>query len=301
MADEPPMPGDSRARAGGGTAKVDDGKMRRQHEMLARAFLRLIEGGHSGRVFGICGAQGSGKTTAAKCLRQSLELAGLRVAILSLDDLYLTHEERLDLGATVHPLLATRGPPGTHDVELGLAIVDQLLAGRTTRIPRFDKARDDRRHLTDWDVFAGPADVVLFEGWCVGAEGQADEMLAVPINALERERDPDGVWRRYVNAALAGPYRPLFARIDHLTLFLAPDFNVVTRWRQDQERDLSVACPSADDGAVRTMDDSQLEEFVQHYERLTRHIMAEMPSRADCVVSLGPDREVRSLTSAWRS
>ncbi|SFK06254.1 kinase [Caulobacter sp. UNC279MFTsu5.1] len=239
-------------------------------------------------VVGICGPQGSGKTTTVRVVAALLEARGLKVATLSLDDLYLPRADREALARDVHPLLRTRGVPGTHDVALGLAVLDGLAGEGETALPRFDKAADDRAPVATWPVVAGPVDVVLLEGWCVGARPEPAEALVAPINALERERDPDGAWRAHVNAALAGPYRALFARVDLLVLFTAPDFETVLAWRREQEvklRDRLVAM-----GRAGAMTDDEVAVFVQHYERLTRHIAREMPPRADIVVALDEDR-----------
>ena len=185
-------------------------------------------------VVGLCGAQGSGKSTVAAGAAAALEADGLRCAILALDDLYLSKADRERLARGVHPLFATRGPPGTHDVELGLTILRALKTGETARAPRFDKLCDDRSPKA-WRTETEPFDVILFEGWCVGAAPQAEAALADPINALERDEDPHGVWRRFVNAALAGPYRSLFAQFDRLVMLQAPGFDVVERWRLQQE------------------------------------------------------------------
>lgn len=241
-------------------------------------------------VVGICGPQGSGKSTTVRVLAALLEARGLKVAVLSLDDLYLPRAGREALARDVHPLLRTRGVPGTHDVALGLAVLDGLAGEGQTALPRFDKARDDRAPVDAWPLVAGPVDVVLFEGWCVGARPEPPEALARPLNALERERDPDGVWRAHVNAALAGPYRALFARLDLLVLFTAPDFETVVAWRQEQEAKLRRRLAEAGEGADRAMSDEEVAVFVQHYERLTRHIAREMPARADLVMTLDADR-----------
>ncbi len=241
-------------------------------------------------VVGICGPQASGKSTAVLVVRQLLEQRGLTVATLSLDDLYLPIEDREALARDVHPLLRTRGVPGTHDVALGLAVLDGLAGPGATAVPRFDKATDTRAPAESWPVVEGAVDVVLFEGWCVGARPEPDKALARPVNALERERDPDGAWRAHVNAALAGPYRALFSRIDLLVQFVAPDFDTVLVWRQEQERKLRDRLAAAGQGRGRAMDDAEVAAFVQHYERLTRHIAREMPARADIVIRLDGDR-----------
>lgn len=241
-------------------------------------------------ILGICGAQGSGKSTLAEGLAQRLRDTGLRIAVLSLDDLYLTRAERVALARTIHPLLATRGVPGTHDVALGLAVFDGLAAGGCTLLPRFDKATDDR--APSGVRIDGPVDVVLFEGWCVGAVAQEASALATPINDLERLQDADGHWRHHVNAALAGEYQHLFGRIDALVLLAAPDFAKVRDWRIEQEEGLRQSLRAAGRSTEGTMDDAQVASFVQFYERLTRHILAEMPDRADLTLRLDDRRRV---------
>ncbi|HVM99647.1 MAG TPA: kinase [Caulobacteraceae bacterium] len=236
-------------------------------------------------VVGITGSQGSGKSSAAGALAILLREAGLTAAVLSIDDLYLTREERAALAARVHPLLATRGVPGTHDVALGLALIERLGASGETAVPRFDKGRDDRRPPAEWDRLAGPVDVILFEGWCVGARPQRPAALVRPVNRLERDEDSRGLWRRYANDQLAGPYRALFGRIGLQVLLRAPSFEAVLDWRREQEAKLR-------ERTGRGQTDAELARFVQFYERLTRHIAAEMPARADVVVQLGAEREV---------
>ena len=247
---------------------------------------------------GICGSQGSGKSTLAHALTTFLSAQGLRCASLSLDDLYLTHAERASLGREVHPLLQTRGVPGTHDVGLGLQTLDALKAPGNVAIPRFDKSQDDRFAIAEWPRTEAPVDVIVFEGWCVGARPQPDWMLAAPVNALERDEDPDGRWRAYVNHALAGDYQTLFGRIDTLMFLQAPSFEVVHRWRREQEAALrrsidGTATPRS--APLRTLSDADLMRFISHYERLTRWLLLEMPARADVTVELGINREVRAI------
>ena len=237
-------------------------------------------------VLGLCGAQGSGKSTVAERLAARFGPS----AVLSLDDLYHTRAERQRLARAVHPLLATRGVPGTHDVALGVATIAAVRRGEAVALPRFDKAVDDRAPIADWPRAPRDCALLIFEGWCVGATAQAPGDVAMPINALEAEEDADGVWRRYVNMALATEYRALFGMIDVLALLMPPDWPTVLRWRTEQEDALRRSGGSG----VGVMDAPQLARFVSHYERLTRHIWAEMPSRADLCLRLSSDRTLAS-------
>lgn len=249
-----------------------------------------LDGRTTPLVLGLCGSQGSGKSTLAEGLQGRMAARGVRAAILSLDDLYLDGAARMALAARVHPLLRTRGVPLTHDVARGLAVIDAVRAGVPTPLPRFDKARDepaaDSAPVADIDL-------LIFEGWCVGAAPQPEASLAEPVNALEREEDHNATWRRAVNAALQADYAALFARIDRLVLLAAPGFDVVAGWRLEQEEALRRRIVAAGGDTSALMDAAAIARFVQHYERLTRHILHEMPARADLVLPL--DRARRLL------
>lgn len=224
---------------------------------------------------GLSGAQGSGKSTMAPRLAALLAQRGLCAVVLALDDFYLTKAERAELACEVHPLLATRGVPGTHDTGLLAASIDDLLAGRPARVPHFDKGDDDR---VGFRTLEGPVDVILLEGWCIGARAQPAAALAEAVNTLEREEDADGIWRRWVNHRLASEYAALFARLDLAVLLRAPDFAVVERWRTEQEAHLG----------PRAMAPALIARFVQHYERITRAMLADEP--VDLIVDLSPER-----------
>jgi len=250
---------------------------------------------------GLCGSQGSGKSTMALMLRAVIARRHrLSMAILSIDDIYLTRIERQRLRARVHHLLETRGVPGTHDIPLAGRVIDRLMQAAPkalTALPAFDKARDDRAPAERWPMIEGRPDIILLEGWCVGARPQDPTSLVAPINALERARDADGRWRAFVNDQLAGPYRDLFDRLDMLIMLKAPAFESVFGWRREQERKLAVTIEEGRgaDRGYYVMDDAELRTFISHYERLTRHILAEMPGRADLVVALNEDRSVADV------
>lgn len=245
-------------------------------------------------VVGLCGSQGSGKSTMAAVLKLLLEEKKLKAAVLSLDDLYLTHAERQRLSREVHPLLATRGVPGTHDTGLGLTLMNKLRDGpATVSLPRFDKAQDDRAAPETWPRIEAPVDVVLFEGWCVGARPQDDAALEPPINALERDEDRDGTWRRYVNDRLKTDYAALYGCIDVLALLRAPSFEVVFGWRSLQEKKLADRTPQ---GGTRIMDAGQIRRFLMYYQRLTDWILAEMPGRADILMPMEENHDILNVT-----
>ena len=246
-------------------------------------------------IIGINGSQGSGKSTLADylCTRLS-ERYALRCVSLSLDDFYLTKLERQQLATKVHPLLETRGVPGTHDVPLALETLAKLVYGSgETLIPRFDKSRDDRMPLEQCDSISGPVDIIIFEGWCVGAKAQTEEQLAEPLNSLEADQDSDGIWRNTVNQALAGEYQTLFSLLDQLIMLQAPSFKSVFNWRLEQEEKLLASLGNANSKQHQgIMSASQIGEFIAHYQRITEHSLGEMPDRANHLFQLDSQRQI---------
>ena len=241
--------------------------MIRPHPVPAEALrdLAFSPGKNGPPLIGVSGTQGSGKTTLVKAVA-----AEIGAASLSLDDVYLTARQRAHLAADLHPLFATRGPPGTHDLPLLHLLLDRLATagpGDATPLPAFDKLADDRLPPADWPVFRGRPTAILIEGWCLGATPQAPENLAEPVNALERNEDPDAVWRTAINRFLAGPHATLFSRFDSFLHLRAPAFEVVQAWREEQQVGL-LGRELLEEEKVG------LTRFIQHYERLTRHMLA---------------------------
>ncbi len=244
---------------------------------------------HRPLIVGINGGQGSGKSTLCAFLEVLLAKRGVRAVTLSIDDLYLGKAEREALAKEVHPLFATRGVPGTHSPALGLAIIEQICAGRAFELPRFDKATDERR--PQGERISGPVDILLLEGWCVACRPQADEELLEPVNDLERDEDPEGIWRAVANLWLSGEYRKLFDQIDMLVMLKVPEFDAVLANRRKQEEKLRASQPDAPE----LMDDAALKRFCQHYERLTLHMLEDLPRRADVLFEIGPDQVPKNL------
>jgi len=254
---------------------------------LADRILSRYEERDRSILVGLCGAQGSGKSHTAARLVDRLVQAGRSAVALSIDDFYLGHADRQHLGRSVHPLLSTRGVPGTHDLPLADDTLSTLLAADAHAhilLPSFDKSRDDRAPRDQWHMHEGRCDVTILEGWCVGATPEAATALVEPINALERNEDQGRRWRTFVNDQLAGPYADLFARLDISILLRAPSFDQVLGWRTEQEMKLART-----PGAPPPMDATALARFIAHYERITRHILAAEP--AEIVVPIGPDRK----------
>lgn len=245
-------------------------------------------------VIGINGAQGSGKSTLSDLLTTLFtDYYKLSAVNISLDDFYYTYQQRQDLASSVHPLLAIRGVPGTHDTELAINTLNQLVKGEgLTRIPRFDKANDDRSSEDNWTLINGSVDIIIFEGWCLGAEPQTTEALLVPVNELERTEDVDGTWRNYINEQLKQCYAELFTLIDSWLMLKAPSFDVVYNWRLEQEHKLRASTQSSS----RAMDDEEVAQFIKFYQRITEQLLLMLPNKVDFLFELDPQRKISKFT-----
>ncbi|MEM7003803.1 MAG: kinase [Pseudomonadota bacterium] len=238
-------------------------------------------------IIGINGSQGSGKSTLAAVLSAQLNHAGVATTHVSIDDFYLSKAARVELAETVHPLLRTRGVPGTHDHARLRKVVEQIIAGAgqtvvALALPQFDKGLDDvagERHVQ--------AQVLILEGWCVGAQAQADTALEQPLNRLEAESDQGGVWRRWVNQQLRAHYQPLWESVDLWVNLRVPSFEQVYAWRGQQEQSLP---------AEQRMTELELRRFIDHYERLTRATWAQPLRGPGLTVQLAPDHSISAVS-----
>lgn len=246
-------------------------------------------------IVGVNGAQGAGKSTLCHFLALTLRHGfGLNTVGFSLDDIYLSKAARRGLAKNQHPLLKTRGVPGTHDVALGLELLSRLkhlVNEESTYLPCFDKSTDDRAPLEQWPVCQGPVDIVLFEGWCVGTPSQSHAALSLPINELELNYDLDGSWRCYVNDQLAGPYQTLFKQLDTLIMLQIPGWDYAQKWRRVQEQMLKKRYPFSPD----IMSEEQLNHFIQHYQRLTEHSLHTVPQLADICLKLNRQQQIHDV------
>lgn len=227
------------------------------------------KGATAPQILYISGAQGIGKSTA---LTEIARQNDGTVLAMSLDDFYLTQAERKHLSQTVHPLFTTRGPPGTHDLNLLNATLDALSSIaplKEVKIPVFDKRRDDRAPRQAWRTVNSSPDMIIIEGWMMGVEADPSAPATAPINAVEAE-DKLGIWRRYQEDQLSNGYARLWDRADSFLHLDAPSFDSVLAWRLEQER-ANLGAPSSSLLPDRA---AWVSRFILHYERLTRRMLA---------------------------
>tara|TARA_B100001029_G_C15057361_1_gene455475 strand:+ start:178 stop:1089 length:912 start_codon:yes stop_codon:yes gene_type:complete len=235
-------------------------------------------------IIGLSGSQGSGKSTITEILKIILKTKyNLNTVSFSIDDFYKTLAERKKLSKKSNKLFFTRGVPATHDTKLLLKTFKNLQKKSFKKflIPKFDKSKDDRMTRSKWKIVKRKPDVVIFEGWCVGAKHQKKHELKKPINFLEKEFDPKLIWRKKVNNQLKNIYSTIFKKIDKLIFLKVPSFQSVYRWRLLQERKLQLTSKSK-----KTMSSSQVKRFIMFYERITKQMMKDLPKRAQAVLYL---------------
>jgi len=247
---------------------------------VADILQHALQGAGKPSVYGIVGLQGSGKSTLAAQMAALGKARGLKVLVISIDDFYLGKRQRKDLGHGIHPLLAKRGPPGTHDVALACKVIDRLKHGKPVAIPRFDKIGDTGLPPSRWRQVESRVDLVIFEGWCLFATPEDEAALGKPINVLERNQDAKGIWRKYCNEALKD-YKEIWRRIDRSLFLQGPGFEQVKQWRWQQEKSLQALNPHRE-----VMTKQEVDEFILLFERISRRLFSELPGLVERVVRL---------------
>ena len=230
-------------------------------------------------VLGVSGGQGVGKTTFCEALSQYLHEVGVATQTLSLDDFYLSRRQREDLAAHIHPLCKTRGVPGTHDI---LRLHESMVALRSKqrlanlRLPVFSKSLDDILPPAQWLAVDTQPEIILLEGWCVGA--QADFISPHPQTDWERAQDSEGVWKQW-SQTQAAAYADIWAACDCWMLMRQDNFEAVvdSRWAQEQDN-------AAASGIWQFETREAVAQFCAHYESWTLGIWQALPRTCDFVI-----------------
>lgn len=259
--------------------------------LAERIFSQFSKNGNAYFV-GINGCQGSGKSTLTDYIAEYLtKTHHLNIAVMSLDDFYFTGEKRQALAQDIHPLLATRGVPGTHDMERLENTLTKLKAKEIGfTIPRFNKATDEPYPDEQWQTIKEPIDIILLEGWCWGVKPQTAEQLISPVNELELKHDKNGDWRNYVNQQLQKNYQPLYEKMDFWLALQAPSFDCVYKWRLEQEEKLKAKNQGLSNSKV--MKSAGILNFTQYFQRLSVQACNTISQSADAIFYLDYARNI---------
>ena len=247
-------------------------------------------------IIGLAGGQGSGKTTISSILSIILKkYFKLNVFVISIDDFYKTRKDRKLLSKNKHPLLITRGVPGTHDIDLILKFFKKVKSKnfKNLAIPKFNKAIDDRNKKGLWYKLKSKPDVVIFEGWCVGAKAQTNKQLKNPINPLERVYDQNIKWRSHVNDQLKTKYKTLFKQLDGLLYLKAKNFNILRNWRLKQERKLWVQTRNKKN--LKIMSSGDVINFMQTYQRITQQMFKDAIKSSSIIMNLNNNHQIEKI------
>jgi len=243
---------------------------------------------------GLSGGQGSGKTTVTGILKIILKKFFKRkIHICSIDDFYKTLKARKKMADIIHPLFSTRGVPGTHDINLVKNFFNLLKRKKfkKLKLPKFNKSEDDRLHKKYWFNIKKKPDIVILEGWCVGAKPQPNSLIKKPVNILEEYEDKNLIWRKYVNEKLKKEYKNLFSMIDHFIFIKIPNFDMVLEWRNLQETKLL----NKSHLKKKIMSYNKIKRFIMFYQRITLQMIKDLSKSASIVIFLKKNHDTKKI------
>ena len=234
----------------------------------------------------ISGAQGTGKSSFAKLIQLFFnKYYKKKVVILSLDDFYLSKKSRLKLSQQKHSLFKTRGVPGTHDLNMLDRKIKQLFKKEfPVYLPIFDKTTDNRKNYYR-KVFK--CDLVILEGWCVGAKPVSEKFLKKNLNNLEKFKDTDFFWRSTYNNHLV-KYQKLFNKFDDFIYFRFNNWKNVLEWKYKQE--LSLRSQSSNKKLKE-----YLSNFIKFYEKISKWMFLTSPMQCSVMVQINGKQEFQKI------
>ena len=245
---------------------------------------------------GLAGGQGTGKTTISSILSIILrKYFKLNVFVISIDDFYKTRKERFLLSKKVHSSLMTRGVPGTHDINVMLDFFKKAKSKKfkSLKLPKFNKAIDDRYKKKLWYSIKKRPDVVIFEGWCVGAKAEKNNTLIKPVNSLEKLNDKKLTWRKFVNKQLQSKYKKLYDQLNCLLYLKSINFSLLRQWRIKQEKKLRLKNKRSNNHKI--MNNNEVVKFMQTYQRVTQNMFKNVPNYASIILYLNSNHQIKSV------
>jgi D-glycerate 3-kinase len=247
-------------------------------------------------IIGLAGGQGTGKTTITSIISIILKkYFKLDIFKISIDDFYKTRKQRALLSKNKHSLLMTRGVPGTHDIDIMLNFFKKIKVKnfKILKLPKFNKGVDDRCKQSLWYKIQSKPDVVILEGWCVGARSQNSKELKKPVNSLEKIHDQNFKWRQYVNYQLKTKYKKLFNQLDYILFLKVKNFSLLRRWRLKQEKKLWLK--SKNKKNLKIMNKSEVKNFMDTYQRITQQMFKDMPKYSSIVMNLNNSHQIKNI------
>jgi D-glycerate 3-kinase len=255
-------------------------------EYIEKNYLKILFKLKSKKEIMIAGPQGSGKSSLSKLIKLYLEkFYDKSVIIISMDDFYLSKKQRTQLSKNIHPLFLTRGVPGTHDLGLMNKKIKQILNKEfPIYLPIFDKVSDTRKRTYKKVL---KADVIIFEGWCAGAQPVNQNYLQKNFNNLEKNKDKNFIWRNSYNKYL-NEYQKIFSKFNYIIYFQFNHWNHVVNWKYKQELELR---DKKKDLALK----KYLKEFVQYYEKVSKWMHLKVPKYCNILIKLDAHQKIKSI------
>ena len=242
--------------------------------------------------FIISGSQGCGKTTLLKLIKNNFKnFYNIDPLCISLDDYYLTKKQRNDLSKRIHPLLETRGVPGTHATEKITKTI-QLFDKKKypIKIPKFDKLNDDRLPFSQ--IITSKKNMIFLEGWCCGCPPLSNSFLQKNLNNIEKA-DSEYIWRKYYNKKLKKEYKLIFNHFEYLIYFKIPSFDCVLKWRIKQEKRLKLKKKKN----INYMNKIEIKDFISYYEKITTWMMKNTLSKSDLTIKINKNQKIQSIST----
>ena len=255
-------------------------------EYIEKNYLKILLKLKSKNKIMIAGSQGSGKSSLSKLIKLYLEKFCYKsVVIISMDDFYLSKNQRTQLSKNIHPLFLTRGVPGTHDLELMNKKIKQIFNKEfPIYLPIFDKVSDTRKRTYKKVL---KADVIIFEGWCAGAQPVDQNYLQKNFNNLEKHKDKNFIWRNSYNKYL-NEYQKLFSQFNFFIYFQFNQWDHVLNWKYKQE--LELRDKKKDLGLKK-----YLREFIQYYEKVSKWMHLKVPKYCNILIKLDAHQKIKSI------
>ena len=167
-----------------------------------------------------------------------------------------------------------------------------LFRSKNMKLPNFNKAIDDRFPKNKWNTINKRPDVIIFEGWCVGAKPEKGKTLKKTINSMERAKDHKQIWRKYVNQQLKSKYKKLYSQLNCLIYLKAKNFSLLQKWRLKQERKLWINSKTNFNSKIMSTGD--VINFMQTYQRITQNMFKFMPRYASIIFNLNSNHQIKS-------